>query len=162
MQVDVRAVQLERVGVSLDQPLLLERLKQAPQHAALGPAVEPHVDRVPVAELARETAPGAALVVHVEAGVEDLPSGDLEMNARQRQQVLDPRVLRIAQRGLTFHLVTLATPPTASSLSHPSADVNRSKSSGRSLLPLRHTGVWPGYLAVIDTGDRLGSQDARD
>ena len=45
-----------------------------------------NLDRVPVAEFARQAAPGAALVEHVERGVEHLAVGDLEVIAWRRRQ----------------------------------------------------------------------------
>ena len=95
------------------------------QHTCLGPTVEPHVDCVPVAELARQAAPGAALIEHVEPGVQHLTMGDLEVIARWRQQRLQPHVLRVAQLLLVAHQVTRTAPPTVPTLPQLRPEVKR-------------------------------------
>lgn len=122
---DDYAVQRQRVQIHTNQRLALQSGRQPFQHARLGPAVEAHIDRWLVGELARQAAPGAALIEHVEPGVEHLAVGDLEVIARRRQQRSQPRVLRVAQLLLIAHLVTRAAPPTIPTLPQLRRDVNR-------------------------------------
>ena len=78
------------------------------QHARCGPAVEP-LDRVPVAELGRQPAPGATL--EHQPRVEHL-TRNLEMVARRRQQRSNPRVLRVGHFWfVTAHQDRAANPP---------------------------------------------------
>lgn len=69
--------------------------------------------------------PDAALIEHVEPGVEHLAVRDLEMIARRRQQWSQPRALRVAQLLLIVYLVTRAAPPTIRTLPQLRHDVNR-------------------------------------
>lgn len=125
MELDDRAVQRQRVQVDGGQCLALQLGGHPLQDARLRPAVEPHLDRVPVAELARQATPGAALVEHVEPGVQHPEMRNLEMIARRRQQRRQSRLLRVAQFPLVAHLLTVAAPPTIPTVTHLRRDVNR-------------------------------------
>ena len=124
VELDERAFQGERVQVHRGQRLVLRFDRHTLQCARLGPAVEADIDRVPVAELARQAAPGTALKEHAEPGVAHLPVRDLEMVARRRQQRGQPRVMRVPQLRRVAHLVTSAAPPTVPTLSQLRRDVN--------------------------------------
>ena len=77
------------------------------QHAGLRPTTEPHVDRVPVAELLRQTAPGAALFRDIEQGIQDSTLGNRQLVPQRRQHRRQPFIPSIGQS----HLVTKAAPP---------------------------------------------------
>ena len=87
---DDRAVRGEGVQVHLGQRLALQFGRHPLRHAHPSPAVEADVDLVPVPELARQAAPGAALIEHVKPSGEHLAVRDLEMIARWRQQPSQP------------------------------------------------------------------------
>ena len=75
MQLDDRAVQRQRVQFQRSELVALQFRDDALQHARLGPAIEPHVDRVPVAKLGWQAAPGATLFRDVEQRIQDLARG---------------------------------------------------------------------------------------
>ena len=115
-ELDDRAVQGQRVQVHVGQRLALQFGGHALQHTRLGPAVEPHLDGAPVAEITRQVAPDAALIEHVQPGIEHLTVADLEVIVGRRQQRLLPRVLAVAQLLLVAHLVTKTAPRTVPAL----------------------------------------------
>ena len=83
---------------------MLQLARDPLQDTTLCPAVKPHVDRVPVAELARQAAPGATLGEHSEPSVERLTMRNLAVVARRRQQRREPGVPSVSQLLLIRHL----------------------------------------------------------
>ena len=69
MHLGAGAVEAEAVEVLVRQLLLPQRRKQPRQHARLGPAAQPHVDRVPLAVALGKGAPLAAVPKNVQQGV---------------------------------------------------------------------------------------------
>jgi len=61
-----------RLDLDAQDPLPLELLEHPIEHAVLRPSIHPRMDRVPVAELCRQTAPLAAVLGHMEDRVEYL------------------------------------------------------------------------------------------
>ena len=106
-QLDDPAVRQERVQFLCGQLVALPFADDGLQHAGLRPTTEPHVDRVPVAELLRQTAPGAALFRDVEQGIQDSTLGNRQLAPRRRQHRRQPFIPSIGQS----HLVTKAAPP---------------------------------------------------
>ena len=62
MHLDAGAVEAEALRVLADRLLLPKRCEQTLENAALGPAAEPGVDRVPFSETFRQGAPLAAVL----------------------------------------------------------------------------------------------------
>ena len=95
-------VQSSANGLDLDAHdlRLLQLLEHPIEHAALGPAIHARIDRVPIAEPLGQTAPLAAVLGHIQDGVEHVQIRQADVAALHRQAVLDPRVLRFGD----FHL----------------------------------------------------------
>ena len=72
MHLDARAVQRHGFDLDAHDLGLLQLLEHAIEHAGLGPTVHACVDRVPVAEPLGQATPLAAVLGHVEDGVQDL------------------------------------------------------------------------------------------
>lgn len=105
VQLDDRAVQGQCIQLQPGQ-LVTQQLAHDPlQHAGLGRAIEPHVDRVPGTQLGRQAAPAAAFLRDVEQRIRVVALGYRQLAARRRQQRRVPHVLTIRQS----HLVTSRT-----------------------------------------------------
>ncbi len=76
-----------------DQLLALEFLEDGVEHAVLGPAVHPGVDGVPVAKALGQTAPLAALLSHIQNGVQDRQVRKTDVAPLTRQFRLDATIL---------------------------------------------------------------------
>ena len=85
MNFDARAV--ERDGLQFDpsDPQALDLLENTSQNAALGPTIHASVNRVPVAVMARQAAPFAAVFRHVEDRVKHLEVGQADISPLFRQ-----------------------------------------------------------------------------
>src|SRR3972149_5570803 len=86
---------VQSYGLDLDAHdlLSLQPLKDAIQHAVLGPAIRARVDGVPVAKSLRQSAPLAALLGHVQQRVEHLQVRDADIASLARQAGFDTTVL---------------------------------------------------------------------
>ena len=71
MNLDHGAVQRDRLDLDAHDLRLLQLLEHTIEHAAFGPAVHARVDRVPVAKARGQAAPFAALLGHIQDGVQD-------------------------------------------------------------------------------------------
>ena len=71
MHLGAGAVEAEAIEVLVRQLLLPQRRKQPRERARLGPAAQPHVDRVPLAVALRKGAPLAAVPKNVQQGIDD-------------------------------------------------------------------------------------------
>jgi hypothetical protein len=89
MHLDDRAVQ--RDGFDLDAHDLgpLQLLEHPIEHAALGPAVHARVDGVPVAEPLGQAAPLAAVLGHVQDGVQHLQVRQTDVASLQGKALFD-------------------------------------------------------------------------
>ncbi len=97
MHLHARAVQPHHLHADADQPFALQVLEHPVEDAALRPAAHPRVDRVPVAEAFREAAPFAAVLRHVEDGVEHAQVRQADVAPLPRKHRLDPLVLRLGE-----------------------------------------------------------------
>ena len=100
MHLDDRAVEADRLDLDADELLMLHFLEQAIEYARLGPAVHARINRVPVAESLRQTAPLAAVLRDVQDRVDDLEVAERDVAALYRQKRLDPTELLCAD----FHV----------------------------------------------------------
>jgi len=82
---------VQRDGFDADAHHLrpLQLLEHPIEHAQLGPAVHARVDRVPVAEALGQAAPLAAVLGHVEDGIEHVQVAHADVASLPRQAVLD-------------------------------------------------------------------------
>ena len=71
----------------------MQILKDPVQDSVLGPAVQPGVDGVPVAELGRQASPLAAVFSYIQDCVEHLQIGKADVAALYRQAVGNALVL---------------------------------------------------------------------
>ncbi len=71
MHLGAGAVEAEAIKALVRQLLLQQRRKQPREHARLGPAARPHVDRAPLAAALRKGAPLAAVLQDMRQGVDD-------------------------------------------------------------------------------------------
>ena len=72
MNLHNRAIQTDRLDLDTDELLLLQLLEHPIEHAALRPAIHARIDRVPVAEPLRQSAPLTAVLGYVENRVDHL------------------------------------------------------------------------------------------
>jgi hypothetical protein len=89
MHLDDGAVEADRFDAHADQLLMLQFLEQPIEHPGLRPAVHARVDRVPVAEALRQSAPLAAVLGHVEDRIDDLQIAERHVATLHRQEWLD-------------------------------------------------------------------------
>ncbi len=82
-------------GLDLDayELSMLQPLEQSIQHAALGPAIHSRVDRVPVAKALWQAAPLAAMLGHIQDGIENLQVRKAYIASLPRQTALDLLIL---------------------------------------------------------------------
>ncbi len=73
--------------------LPLQMLEHTVQDAVLRPPVHPCIDRVPIAESLRQAAPCAAMLGHVENGIEHLQIRQVDVAPRRRKQGRNALVL---------------------------------------------------------------------
>ena len=85
MHLDDGAVQRHRFQLEAHDPLPLQLLEHPVEHPALRPAVHAHVDGVPVAVPGRQPPPLAAMLGHVEDGVEYLQVRQADVAALHRK-----------------------------------------------------------------------------
>jgi adenylate cyclase len=101
MDLDAGAVQADALHADADQAVLLKRLKEAVENTGRRPPPQPHVDRVPVAETLRQRPPLAAVLRHIEDGVDDLEIADPHVAPLHRQQRTDHLMRQfLAREGL--------------------------------------------------------------
>jgi len=91
------AVQAERLDLDADDPVPLQLLEHAVQHAVLRPAVHPRVNRVPIAEPFRQPAPFAAVFGHEKDRVEHLQIRKHHVPPLPREQRGDLFILSLGQ-----------------------------------------------------------------
>ena len=120
VQFDDRAVQRQGVPFERGELVGLQFRDDALQHAGFGPAVQRHIDGVPVAKLRWQAAPGAALLGDEEQRIQDLALGNRQVGRRRREQGREPLVLSICQ----CCLVSKAAPPSTTTPSDLRATVN--------------------------------------
>src|SRR5580658_3622792 len=93
MNFNNRAVQTHRFDLDADELLALQLRKQAVQHTGLGPAVHACIDRVPVAKSLRQRTPLAAVLSHIEDGIDHVEVLVRDIPMLTRQVSLDAREL---------------------------------------------------------------------
>ena len=93
MHFDHGAVQRHGFDLDADDLLALEALEDAVEHSGLAPAVHARVDGVPVAEVLRQPAPLAALLGHMQDGVEHAEVGQADVPPLPRQAVFNLAIL---------------------------------------------------------------------
>ena len=103
MYFDRRAVQADPFDPDRQDLLLLQPGKDPIQHARLAPTVHPCIDGMPVAQMLGQAAPFAAVLSHIQQGVEQLQIGHAHVAALSRQTISDPLILTLAY----FHQPTL-------------------------------------------------------
>ena len=92
---DLHAGTVQRDGLQGDAHdlLPLQLRKNSRQDPTLGPAVQPGVDGMPLAELGRQPPPLAPVLSHIQNGIEHLVIGETHVAALDRQTVGDTLVL---------------------------------------------------------------------
>ena len=89
MHLDDGAVQRDRFDLDAHDLSMLQPLEHPIQHAQLGPPVHAGVDRVPVAEALGQAAPLAAVLGHIEDGVEYPQIAQADIAALGGQAIFD-------------------------------------------------------------------------
>ena len=97
MYLHAGAVQGYRVDRDARNLAALQLGKHTVEYARFAPAAHTGVDGVPVAQVRRQTAPLAAVLDHVEYGVEHLQVGQTDIAALHRQAVRNLLVLGLAE-----------------------------------------------------------------
>jgi hypothetical protein len=97
MHFDRSRVQRHCFKLDADDLLDLQLLEHTIENAGLGPAAHPHIDGVPTAKTLRKTTPFAALLRHIQHGVEHLQVAQAHVPTLHRQRILDPFILRFCQ-----------------------------------------------------------------
>ncbi len=90
-------VQRQRLDLDAHDLLHLQLLEHSVEHPAFGPAVHPHVDRVPVAEPTGKAAPFAALLGHIQDRIEHFQIAQPHVSPLQRQRIFDLLVLLLSK-----------------------------------------------------------------
>ena len=85
MDLDDGAVHRHGLQLEANDLLPLQLLEHPVEHPALRPAVHAHVDGVPVTEPGRQPSPLAAVLGHVEDGVEHLQVRQTDVAALHRK-----------------------------------------------------------------------------
>ena len=93
MHLDDGAVERHRFDLDAHDLGMLQLLEHPIHHPHLGPAVHAGVDRVPVAKSLGQAAPLAAVLGHVQYGVQDLQIGKPDVAPLSRKATLDLFVL---------------------------------------------------------------------
>ena len=89
MDLDAGGVQRDRLDLDAHDLGPLQFLEHAIEYTGLGPAVHARVDRVPVAEPFGQSTPLAAMLGHIEDGVDYLQVAQADIAALLGQTVLD-------------------------------------------------------------------------
>ena len=97
MHLDAGAVQADGLELDTHNLAALQLGKDALEHTRFGPSAHTGIEGVPVAQMAGKAAPLAAVLDHVEHGVERLQIGQLDVATRHRQAVRDFLVLDLSQ-----------------------------------------------------------------
>ena len=105
MHLDAGAVEAEAVEVLVRQLLVPQRGEQPRKHARLGPAAQPHVDRVPLAVALRKGAPLAAVLKDMQQGVDDDDVRNPHVAALDRQMGMQQSVLFFGDVGHDWELL---------------------------------------------------------
>jgi len=87
------AVQRYRLDLDAHDLGLLQLLEHPVEHPALAPAVHARIDRVPIAEALGQAAPLAALLGHVQDGIQNTEVGQTHVAPLRGQAVRDLFVL---------------------------------------------------------------------
>jgi len=77
--------------------LLLQPGKDTVQDPGLAPAAHPCVDGMPIAQMLGQTAPFAAMLNHIQQGVEQLQIGHAHIAALTRQTISDALKLALSE-----------------------------------------------------------------
>ena len=93
MYLDDRAVHGNRFDLDAGELGPLQLLKNLFQHALLGPAAQPRVDRMPIPKSLREAAPLAAVLGDEKNGVQDIQILELDVAALPWQAMFDSFIL---------------------------------------------------------------------
>ena len=93
MNLDAGGVQRHRFDLDAHDLLALQCLKHLVEHTGLGPAAHACVDGVPIAKALWQSAPLAAVLGHIQHGVDDLQIAQTDVAALQRKAVLNARKL---------------------------------------------------------------------
>src|SRR5271168_3189665 len=112
MNFDNRAIQTHRLDLDADELLTLQLRKEPIEHTGLSPAVHARVDRMPVTESFRQCTPLAAILGHIEDGIDHVEVLVRDVAALTRQVLLDASKLW----SVDFH---------STSVSNMCASVNR-------------------------------------
>ena len=99
-----RAIQRHGFDLEADDLSMLQLCEHSIQHTTFGPAIHAGVDRVPVAEACGQAAPFAALLGHVQDGVQHQQIGQAHVATLGWQTVFDQAVLRVGD----FHARSIA------------------------------------------------------
>src|SRR5579863_8861405 len=112
MNLDDRAVQTHRFDLDADELLALQLGKQPVEHTGLSPAIHARVDRMPITESLRQRTPLAAVLSHIEDGIDHVEVLVRDVAVLTRQVLLNASKLF----GADFH---------STSVSNMCASVNR-------------------------------------
>ena len=96
MNLDRGAVQRYRLDPDANNLRLLQLLKHPIQHTAFAPAVHAGVDGVPIAEAFGQAAPLAAMLGHVQNGIQYAQIAETDIAPLERQTVYDSLVLGLS------------------------------------------------------------------
>ena len=84
MDFDDGAVERDRLDLDAHDLCLLQAFEHTIQHTQLRPAVHAGIDGVPVAEAFGQAAPLAAMLAHIQDGVEHLQVGKTDVASLSR------------------------------------------------------------------------------
>jgi hypothetical protein len=90
------AVQGNSLDLDTNDLCALQLLKHPIQHTALAPAIHASVDSVPITEAFGQTAPLAAMLGHIQNGVQYAQITETDIAPLKRQTVYDSLVLGLS------------------------------------------------------------------
>lgn len=93
MRLRGHAVGTQTFDPDADQPMLLKRREHAVENARFGPAAQPRVDCVPIAERHWQGTPPAAIFRHIQGGVDHGQIGNPHVATLNRQIGTDQFIL---------------------------------------------------------------------
>ena len=97
MYFDDGAVQTDRFDLDLEYLFFLKFLEGSFQNAISGPAAHPHIYRVPISILNRESTPLASVFGYIENCIEDLQVADSHVASLHREARGDAIVLLLGE-----------------------------------------------------------------
>src|SRR5579863_7306477 len=104
MNLDDRTVQTHCLDLDADELFTLQLGKEPIEYTGFGPAVHACVDRMPVAEALRQRTPLAAVLSHIEDGVDHVEVLVRDVAVLTRQVLLDASKLFSAD----FHFTSVS------------------------------------------------------